>query len=159
MSGPPLPVDEGAEAEGEGDVEEERRLCYVAMTRARSRLILTHARSRRTFGDRRYPQGSRFLEELPREGVDWVSKGSRPAAPATPFRRASAWPSKARNYDDEVSVDRAAPFEPGDAVWHAQYGLGWVVACENGIRSMVTVDFGDAGTLRIVADYLSEYTP
>ena len=143
----------------ENDVEEERRLCYVAMTRAQSRLILTHARSRRTFGDRRYPQGSRFLEELPRGSVEWVSRAPRPVVRQAPFRRATSWPSQNHAGDEEFDMGHDMGFAPGSQVWHTQYGAGLVVAFEEGIRAMVTVDFGDAGILKVIADYLSEYTP
>src|SRR5581483_5376260 len=70
-----------ARAIDEGDVEEERRLCYVGMTRARQRLVLTRARNRILFGVAQQNPASRFLREIPAEYVEargtWV--GSRDA--------------------------------------------------------------------------------
>ncbi len=67
------------------ELEEERRLCYVAMTRARERLVMTNARQRMLYGKTNASLPSRFLEELPEEAVVW--EGKEPEAPADDFSR------------------------------------------------------------------------
>ena len=58
----------------EEEMEEERRLCYVAMTRAKEKLILTNARQRMLYGRTTPCRPSRFLEEIPEENMEWLSK-------------------------------------------------------------------------------------
>ena len=71
----------GSRVIGEGEeMEEERRLCYVAMTRARERLVMTAARQRMLYGRTNSNPPSRFLEELPREPVEWENNPPVPAA-------------------------------------------------------------------------------
>ncbi len=72
----------------EEELEEERRLCYVAMTRAREKLVMTNARQRMLYGRTSANKASRFLEEIPEEDMRWESK-PEPAS-ARPTRRASA---------------------------------------------------------------------
>src|SRR5437588_7442453 len=66
----------------EGDEAEERRLCYVGMTRAQQGLTLTYARARTIFGARGFNRSSRFLDELPSENVEWERQAPAWAAPS-----------------------------------------------------------------------------
>jgi len=126
----------------EQGIEEERRLCYVGMTRAMERLTLTHASSRSLFGNRGYNLPSRFIDELPQEGVE--RERLRPAS----------WSSYG-------SPRAAAPVEPrgdvpqlrtGDNVRHGTLGEGVVTAIEAG--GVVTVRFaGDGSERRLMLDY------
>ena len=75
----------------EGNLEEERRLCYVGITRAESRLYLTYARTRSLFGARSYNMPSRFLDELPAELTDAATAPGR----STPGTAASTAPREA----------------------------------------------------------------
>ncbi|HUT76119.1 MAG TPA: 3'-5' exonuclease, partial [Polyangia bacterium] len=166
----------------ESELEEERRLAYVAMTRARSRLFLTLARSRRLFGSERLEPPSRFLADLPAGVVEDRSParprvklldpagGSRriPAAPAWKRGAAPAGPragqprAAAGDRDPgEVWVDRsvdqqaeAGSLRPGMAVRHARFGEGQVLAVHAGPRVKADVRFPAFGTKTIVADYL-----
>lgn len=99
---------------GDGDVEEERRLCYVAMTRARRHLVLTSARERTVYGERRACEPSRFLGEIPANFL-------APALEKAPVKKAEivARP-KAEPAD-------AAEYKTGARVWHAQFGKGTVM--------------------------------
>ena len=125
----------------EQGVEEERRLCYVGMTRAMERLTMTHTMSRSLFGRRSYNLASRFLDELPSE-----------------VERERLRPSSWRGYGSPAS---AAPRETselvvstGDTVRHASLGEGVVTAIEPG--GVVTIRFAEDGTERRL---MIEYAP
>jgi ATP-dependent DNA helicase UvrD/PcrA len=125
----------------EQGVEEERRLCYVGMTRAMDRLTMTHTMSRSLFGRRSYNLASRFLDELPSEvererlrPSSWSGYGS----PASAAPRGSS--------DLVVST--------GDTVRHASLGEGIVTAVEPG--GVVTIRFAEDGTERRL---MIEYAP
>jgi DNA helicase-2/ATP-dependent DNA helicase PcrA len=135
----------------EGNEEEERRLCYVGITRARERLWMTHARSRRTFGNREVGIPSRFISELPeelveREGTDeqaltgWALGGGSPASTA------------ATNTAAGSTGAAGAGFGTGDDVIHASFGEGIVTAVEPG--GVIVVRFaGDGAERKLMADY------
>jgi DNA helicase-2/ATP-dependent DNA helicase PcrA len=129
----------------EGGEEEERRLCYVGITRARRRLYLTWARERRLFGRAERNLPSRFVDELPAELTERHS--SAPGAAA-----GLGWESS--------PSDAAAPIDPGptlelrtgDDVVHASFGDGVVTAVEAG--GVVVVRFAADGSERkLMADY------
>jgi DNA helicase-2/ATP-dependent DNA helicase PcrA len=126
----------------EDELEEERRLCYVGMTRARSRLVLTSAARRRVFGEYQATSPSRFLDEVPSELIElatgFQSSYQRPFASyefrPNPYRRGG--PPRVREetvaapaYEDE---DQSATggVAPGALVRHAQFGVGTVISVE-----------------------------
>jgi DNA helicase-2/ATP-dependent DNA helicase PcrA len=129
----------------EGGEEEERRLCYVGITRARRRLYMTWARERRLFGRAERNLPSRFVDELPAElterhssapgaaaGLGWESQPSDPAAPLDP--------------------GPTLELRTGDDVVHASFGEGVVTAVEPG--GIVVVRFSGGGAERkLMADY------
>ena len=129
----------------EGSEEEERRLCYVGITRARRRLYMTWARERRLFGRAERNLPSRFIDELPAELTE----------------RHSSAPGAAGGLGWETTPsDAAAPLEPGptlelgagDDVVHASFGEGVVTAVEPG--GIVVVRFSSDGSERkLMADY------
>ena len=100
-------------------IEEERRLCYVGITRAQERLFLTHARARRLYGSREPASPSLFLAELPRELLATRSAGAIPRKMTTPMREVR-----------ERQVDAPGTHEDdwgvGDLVVHKAYGAGEV---------------------------------
>ena len=120
------------------DLAEERRLCYVGMTRARSRLLLTYARQRTTYGTTRPGLPSRFLAEIPAEAVERV---------ATPRTETGDWPEEDQRPVPEVDV--------GDTVRHKTFGVGRVLEVDGeGPRAIITVRFdGPAGTKRLALGY------
>jgi DNA helicase-2/ATP-dependent DNA helicase PcrA len=130
----------------DGDaLEEERRLCYVGMTRAMERLHLSWARSRQVFGQRRVTQPSRFLEELPLEGVERSGGLSR-----VPPRRGDAarWAPPAA---PPAAPDR---LRPGVRVRHPLFGVGTVLRSDGeGDDLKVTVSFPGAGAKKLVARF------
>jgi DNA helicase II / ATP-dependent DNA helicase PcrA len=115
---------------------EERRLCYVGMTRARTRLLLTHARQRTTYGTSRPSVPSRFLAEIPAELLSRAE---------TPRSATEDWPDEER----PVPVLTA-----GDAVLHKTFGRGRVLEVDGeGSRAIVTVRFDAVGTKRLALGY------
>jgi len=126
----------------EGNEEEERRLCYVGITRARERLWLTHARSRRMFGNRDVNIASRFLAELPDELVE---------REGTDEQAITGW-SLGKGAPGRPSGGATGTFETGDDVVHASFGEGVVTAIEPG--GVLVVRFsGDGAERKLMADY------
>jgi DNA helicase II / ATP-dependent DNA helicase PcrA len=124
----------------EGNEEEERRLCYVGITRARKRLWLTHARSRRMFGGRETGFASRFLSELPEDLVE---------REGTEEQALTGWASGASS---GRAGGPAPAFGIGDDVVHASFGDGVVTAVEPG--GVIVVRFaGDGAERKLMADY------
>jgi DNA helicase-2/ATP-dependent DNA helicase PcrA len=120
-------------------IEEERRLCYVGMTRAMQQLTLSYAESRRLHGSDYYPQPSRFLREIPSEFVEEVRLGGRMATGAVPPR---------------VEEDSGVGLKLGQRVLHKTFGEGVVLHFEGrGAHARVQVNFPGAGTKWLVAAY------
>ncbi|HEV2359406.1 MAG TPA: UvrD-helicase domain-containing protein [bacterium] len=124
--------------EQEVDLAEERRLCYVGMTRAQRRLLLTYARQRTSYGTARPGLPSRFLAEIPPEAL---------VRAATPRADTGDWPAEDQRPLPEVAV--------GDAVRHKTFGPGRVLEVDGeGPRAIITVRFdGPAGTKRLALGY------
>jgi ATP-dependent DNA helicase UvrD/PcrA len=121
----------------EQGVEEERRLAYVGMTRSQERLVLTHATSRSLWGNRAFNLPSRFLDELPEEGV--VRERLQP----------TSWSGYGAPVHPRADIPALAT---GDSVRHGTLGEGVVVGIEPG--GVVTVRFaGDGAERRLMLDY------
>jgi DNA helicase-2/ATP-dependent DNA helicase PcrA len=125
-------------------VEEERRLAYVAITRARRRLYLTHAQSRMLHGQLRYNIASRFLDELPDGLVRWLSP-QRAGMPPT------------QDVETGVAAGRGTErsgWRIGQSVKHAKFGLGIIIDAEGrGGDARVQVNFRDAGVKWLALEY------
>jgi len=127
-----------------GRMEEERRLCYVGMTRAMEKLVMSYAEVRRQYGREEYHRPSRFLNELPVELLDEVRAKSRFQAPASK--------SMGRTLAPMVAEDSG--FRLGQQVGHATFGQGVVLAVEgSGAHTRVQVKFADHGTKWLVLAY------
>ena len=141
-------------------VEEERRLCYVGITRAMQDLTMTWARTRMLRGETRYHEKSRFLDELPGKVVDASPEKKKTASPApskpgsgrfgfdarfdVPKRSASPRPVKAASLD----------YQEGDRVTHIKFGAGTVTQITDGGKDYeVTVDFDKYGTKKLFAGF------
>jgi DNA helicase II / ATP-dependent DNA helicase PcrA len=135
------------------ELEEERRLAYVGITRARERLYVSRAVMRSAWGSPSYNPPSRFLEELPEDGVSWQrAEGSTPnrGSSTAPAIAAAATRPGARSPGNRVVVSLA----PGDRVSHDAFGLGLVVATAGaGEQAEATIDFGSSGTKRLLLRY------
>jgi DNA helicase-2/ATP-dependent DNA helicase PcrA len=149
-------------SEDEDDVEEERRLCYVCMTRARQQLVLTSAARRRVFGEYQPTQPSRFLDEIPPHLVDRQAPVSPPRWTPRHERRnpyASRGPSgrpagHTRSFAYEDEDQSASGVRTGMRVRHRQFGVGTIVNVEDhGDDFKVTVKFLSVGTKKLMAKY------
>jgi DNA helicase-2/ATP-dependent DNA helicase PcrA len=132
----------------DGGLEEERRLMYVAITRARRRLYLTHAQTRMLHGQTRYNIASRFLDEIPPALVRRVNtKTAAPAIPASP--RAPSFGSGFAH-----SPATVAGWRIGQSVTHPKFGAGVIVRFEGrGSDARVQVNFRDAGLKLLALEY------
>lgn len=126
-----------------GRLEEERRLCYVGMTRAMERLVICHAEVRRLHGNELYTTPSRFLGEIPQDLLNPV----RAAAGAA----STAWPAASATAADDDSDDE---FQLGQRVNHAKFGEGVVLQYEGqGQHARVQVNFTSSGSKWLVVAY------
>jgi DNA helicase-2/ATP-dependent DNA helicase PcrA len=134
----------------EGNLEEERRLAYVAITRAMRDLYLTYARRRNVFGAQSFGMRSRFIDEIPRELTDQPAPGARASAFAP--GRVASWSNAAASSAESDRRESAAVFGVGDDVVHAQFGEGVVTGVEPG--GIVAVRFAEDGSERkLMADF------
>jgi DNA helicase-2/ATP-dependent DNA helicase PcrA len=156
------------------ELEEERRLCYVGMTRAMERLVLAHAFRRRVFGQERYNVASRFLSELPEGALErhTLAHGHElSCGPYHPSRRRHAkYDSRVPNPESRISgpmslvpgpdydFDQRPPEEReglarGMRVRHPTFGVGVVRSCERTAAGhKVTVQFGGGTVKRLIAE-------
>jgi DNA helicase II / ATP-dependent DNA helicase PcrA len=127
-------------AEDPSRLEEERRLCYVGMTRAMHQLFVTHAESRRLHGREDYPFPSRFLREIPSELVEEVRASglTRPAAPATQVPGTSVLGMSSARSD--------TGYRAGQRIVHPKFGEGVVLNSEgSGAQARIQVNFESVG--------------
>ena len=127
----------------EAELEEERRLCYVGLTRAQEHVYLTHARSRRLYRDLDYRIPSRFIEEIPAE---LVNQGTVPES--SPRQRVvSSYDPDEPDHEDEVQ----SYYEIGDIVYHTKFGRGRITAISGyGFDMRITVRF-ERGSEKVLA--------
>jgi DNA helicase-2/ATP-dependent DNA helicase PcrA len=156
-------------AEDEDELEEERRLCYVGMTRAESRLILTSAARRRVFGEYQSTEPSRFLNEIPDQLIERITPAyssgyqssfahahyefrtnpyGRKGKPARFREDAATYASE----DEDQSA--GAGLRPGMRVRHAQFGVGTVMSVEEHNDDLkITVRFNSVGQKKLLAKF------
>jgi DNA helicase-2/ATP-dependent DNA helicase PcrA len=155
-------------SEDQEELEEERRLCYVGMTRAQSQLVLTSAARRRVFGEYQSTEPSRFLDEIPAELVERIAPAYSSSYQGTfnhghyefrtnPYGRKGKSPrlreaETSYKYEEE---DQSSPnLRSGMRVRHAQFGVGTVVSVEEHNDDMkITVRFNLVGVKKLLAKY------
>ncbi|MGS2589848.1 ATP-dependent DNA helicase [Streptomyces hebeiensis] len=151
------------------ELEEERRLAYVGITRARERLYLTRSSMRSAWGQPSYNPPSRFLEEIPERHLEWKRTGAQiPAGPTSGIASSlsslsslsGASSARSRTGGPAGFATRRATDKPvislavGDRVTHDQFGLGTVTAVTGtGADAQATIDFGDAKPKRLLLRY------
>lgn len=131
-------------AREEGGVEEERRLMYVAITRARKHLYLTFSQTRMLHGQMRYNVKSRFFDELPEESLKWLSPQVR-VQPQWTAQPKAAWvdtpTAGANRIAQKISNDHG--WRIGESVAHAKFGEGVIVNIEgSGTNARAQINFG-----------------
>ncbi|MCW2798564.1 MAG: pcrA [Aeromicrobium sp.] len=139
------------------ELEEERRLAYVGITRARTRLYVTRAMTRAAWGAPSYNPASRFLDELPEALVDWRRVASSPTqwTPNSPSVTARAsFQSSNVAARSKRATREVVSLSPGDRVSHDTFGMGTVVAVDGqGDKAQASVDFGSLGVKRLLLRY------
>jgi DNA helicase II / ATP-dependent DNA helicase PcrA len=156
-------------------LEEERRLMYVAVTRARQRLYLSLAGSRMLHGQMRYGLRSRFIEEIPTQLCKWIAREPAAVAPSARASYANApYPTRGWGQRPLTSTPRETarvhapvpaaklaefPFRIGQSVVHAKFGHGVVVRYEGiGANAQVHINFERGGLKRLMLEY-AKLTP
>ncbi len=125
-------------------LEEERRLAYVGITRARERLVLCYAESRRQYGSETLSRPSRFLDELPAHLLTEVRPRAKISRPVYATRASRGL----------ADLDDTLPIKLGQRVRHASFGEGVVVSAEgSGAHTRIQVNFADVGPKWLVAAY------
>ena len=139
------------EADG---VEEERRLMYVALTRARQQLTLTRAENRMLHGQIRYGMRSRFIDEIPEALCKFLSAQPAPYAPVQNGRYSAPRNNAPVERQPEMKRSESAPFSIGQSVSHSKFGSGVVLQYEGrGTDARVQVNFRDAGVKWMALHY------
>ena len=151
--------------EDEEEIEEERRLCYVGMTRAQSHLVVTSAARRRVFGEYQATEPSRFLDEIPAELVERIAPAwSSPQSSfqhshyefrTNPYARAGRGRAREGSAYDYANEDQSVGgLRTGLRVRHPQFGVGTVVAVEEHNDDLkVTVRFPVVGVKKLLSKY------
>ncbi|MBN2326903.1 MAG: UvrD-helicase domain-containing protein [Candidatus Omnitrophica bacterium] len=139
-----FPHQRSLQSDSPEDLEEERRLCYVGITRAKTRIFLSCASSRRLYNMREMTIPSRFISEIPeeyREALSWSAFRSEPSRPEN-----DAGESPPKKMKEES-------FAEGDMVVHRTFGLGVVLGVEGeGPRAYIKLDFQSAGKKTLVQE-------
>lgn len=130
------------------ELEEERRLAYVGLTRARKRLYLSRAEYRSAWGAPNYNPPSRFLEEIPEDLIEWNKSSSAYATP--PITRKKFQSPPRATGKQTIALQLAI----GDRVSHDTFGLGTVIAVSGeGDKAEATINFGSYGEKRLLLRY------
>jgi DNA helicase-2/ATP-dependent DNA helicase PcrA len=158
----------GIEGDAPEELDEERRLAYVAVTRARERLFITHASARTLFGKTRYLQPSRFISDLPPEAIvregaparrysslsmGWQGRAKTPARRPVNVAPGERWVDR-EAFSDIADQEAGEALRPGDRVLHRTFGEGVVERVELGLGPTVVARFGDDVTRKIKAQFL-----
>jgi len=126
------------------EMEEERRLAYVGITRAREQLYVSRSIYRSAWGAPQYNPPSKFLGEIPDTLVEWERTAPEPkTAERSPFgdRRGGT----SRGFQQRKGPVKVISLDPGDRVIHDSFGMGTVVAVSGRERDEATIDFGSSG--------------
>lgn len=147
------------EEKGNAGLEEERRLAYVGITRARYHAYISYAQSRKIFNQWQYCQPSRFIEELPHSHIEFTKKKSTP----TPHHFDDFDIDQTHHYEEPSSHQKTASFavnatslkggwRPGSKVIHENFGTGIILAIQGDI---VEVSFRDSGKKKLLKRFLT----
>jgi len=135
------------------EIEEERRLAYVGLTRARKRLYVSRAEYRSSWGAPTYNPPSRFLSEIPEDVIAWNETSSEGINVNSSLKPSRTFGPPPRATGKKVS-STAIILAPGDRVSHDTFGLGKVVAISGeGDRAEASIDFGSVGEKRLLLRY------
>ena len=152
----PMPDPEGGRFD---QLEEERRLAYVALTRARDHALITWARSRMHHGRTLPGRPSRFITEIAGDGVRGYAHSPLDGRVANPLPERQKRAAPVAGYDELAQVDygdqEGGVFVPGDPVQHERFGRGVIQSLRgSGSSTKVDVRFGDGSVRTIIASFL-----
>lgn len=146
-------------SEREDSIEEERRLCYVGITRAREKLYLSYAKSRTLRGQTQYNRASRFIKELPKELIN-LGKANKSSDPLAGIRQRNRILNNYTPYESALKNKIPAPknitldYKEGDLVKHFKFGVGTVEKISHaGADYEVTVNFPKFGQKKLMAGF------
>ncbi len=158
-----FPSQKSMDENGQKGLEEERRLAYVGITRARKKVFISFCSNRRMYGSWINPVPSRFINELPEEYIDssseidnyqtgrsshWDSSGFSPS-----YKNSSAGISvTAKDYQKKISSKSSHPFKPGTKIFHKKFGYGSVVHVEG---HKLDIKFETSGNKRLVDSFVT----
>ncbi|MGV9304657.1 MULTISPECIES: DNA helicase PcrA [unclassified Nonomuraea] len=130
------------------ELEEERRLAYVGITRAEQRLYITRAAVRSSWGSPSFNPASRFVNEVPAKLIEWRTDPEKSAWSAATARKAAPAPAK------KAGGKQLPSLAPGDRVTHDAFGLGTVVSVDGvAEKTKVKIDFGGGGEKTLLLAY------
>jgi DNA helicase-2/ATP-dependent DNA helicase PcrA len=130
------------------ELEEERRLAYVGLTRARERLYLSRAEYRSAWGAPNYNPPSRFLDEIPENLIEWNKSASGFVTPPITRKKFSTPPRPTGKQSNSLQL------AIGDRVSHDTFGLGTVISVSGeGEKAEATINFGSYGEKRLLLRY------
>ena len=140
------------------ELEEDRRLCYVAITRAKRKLYITTAASRLLYGQTQHNKMSRFIEEIPGEYMEYNDKTMKTAMSERTYggRKQSTYlqDRSAAQAAKSAAAPAAETFAPGDRVNHRKFGEGTVItASPLGNDTLLEISFDEGGTKKLAAAY------
>ncbi len=145
------------------ELEEERRLAYVAVTRAKEKLFLTHTKERLMYGKTQYSKLSRFVSEIPQELLDLEKEQEAESAPVRDRMTAPITKPKPRVSDELTkkpfsgvakSEKQLETFSVGDIVEHHIFGVGMITSAQRlGPDTMYEIAFDNVGTKKMMATY------
>jgi len=134
------------------DIEEERRLCYVAITRAKEKLYITKAQSRTTYGKTTATQPSRFFRELPSDKLNDVTRMGERTVDS--IRKTGLEVSIKPRRSDFVPPEQTEEFFKGDIVEHRKFGRGVVISAKQfGSDSILVIEFESIGEKQLMAAF------
>ncbi len=157
----------GVDGRRPDELEEERRLAYVAITRARKRLVITHAGMRMLFGQTRYLAPSRFLCDLPQDVIEHTrAGGTKSFHERTSYGTERHGRTEVRDVPGERFIERdfsdahgsdepGVVVRPGDSVVHKRFGTGVVERIEHGVAPAIVARFPGFGVRKVLAQFLT----
>ncbi len=156
-----FPSSRGEEEDSQSELEEERRLAYVGMTRAREKLFLTYARSRKIWGQEQFNPPSRFLTEIPKELTKFSTSFE---TPSFVNRHAKSYSAQKvdhdfdsqdfPDYENDSTTSSANGYQKGQKVRHPTFGVGSIYQTEgSGDQQKISVLFADQTIKKFVVKY------
>lgn len=146
-----FPHQRALDENGSKGLEEERRLAYVGITRARRKLTISHAANRRIYNQWQSSAPSRFISELPADHIERLPGGVYGMS-----RSATSWQDEVASILGDAAPKPESAIAEGRRVFHIKFGYGRVVSVSG---SHVEVEFEKAGTKKVMADYLESANP